>query len=136
MRSSGLVCFAVILFLGCGCARFHQSRCGTAESENGSSSSPRTLMAWSGAGKEPKAEDSDANSGADSEKSEEKPIESDRPDFTEASSTVGKGRIQLEAGYTYIRDRPGSVTTHSHSYPEALLRIGALAEWLEFRLGQ
>lgn len=66
----------------------------------------------------------------------EEPLASDRPDFTEASSTVGKGRVQLEAGYTFARDRAGGVTTTSHSYPEALLRIGMIADWFEFRVGQ
>ncbi|MBX9623595.1 MAG: transporter [Gemmataceae bacterium] len=61
---------------------------------------------------------------------------SDRPDFTEASSTVGKGRVQLEAGYTFATDRSGGVTTTSHSYPEALLRVGLFADWFEFRIGQ
>ncbi len=66
----------------------------------------------------------------------EEPLASDRPDFTEASSTVGKGRIQLESGYTYTRDSSAGVTTTGHSYPEALLRVGMLADWFEFRLGQ
>lgn len=70
------------------------------------------------------------------EPDEPKPIETDRPDFTEASSTVGRGRIQLEAGYTFIRDRSDGTTTKSHSYPEALLRIGMFADWFELRLGQ
>lgn len=65
-----------------------------------------------------------------------KPLESDRPDFTEASSTVGRGRIQLEGGYTYFRDRAEGNTKHSHSYPEMLLRIGLFADWFEFRVGQ
>lgn len=60
----------------------------------------------------------------------------DRPDFTEASSTVGKGRIQLESGYTFVRDRTGGATTIGHSYPETLLRVGMFADWLEFRVGQ
>lgn len=63
-------------------------------------------------------------------------LTSDRPDFTEASSTVGLGRVQLEAGYTYSRDRANGVTRQAHSYPEALLRIGLFAEWFELRLGQ
>lgn len=68
-------------------------------------------------------------------------LQSDRPDFTEASSTVGRGRIQLETGYTYFRDRSDSglghrVTNHTHSFPEALLRIGLFADWFELRLGQ
>jgi hypothetical protein len=63
-------------------------------------------------------------------------IVTDRPDFTEASSTVGKGRIQLEAGYTYIRDRGVAGDFDGHSMPEALLRIGMFADWFELRLGQ
>lgn len=64
------------------------------------------------------------------------PIVTDRPDFTEASSTVGQGRVQLEAGYTYFRDRTGGATRVTQSYPEALLRIGMFADWFELRLGQ
>jgi len=67
---------------------------------------------------------------------EPKPLESYRPDFTEASSTVGRGRIQLEGGYTYFRDRAEGNTKHSHSYPEMLLRIGLFADWFELRVGQ
>src|SRR5687768_10953213 len=32
------------------------------------------------------------------------PLVTDRPDFTEASSTVGLGVMQLESGYTYVYD--------------------------------
>jgi hypothetical protein len=65
---------------------------------------------------------------------EEEPLETDRPDFTEASSTVGRGRVQLEMGYTYIHDREGTQSVTSHSFPETLLRVGVLAEWLELRV--
>ena len=64
------------------------------------------------------------------------PIVTDRPDFTEASSTVGKGRVQLETGYTYVRDRSDGVLRAAHSYPEALLRVGLFADWFEVRVGQ
>lgn len=64
----------------------------------------------------------------------DEPLVSDRPDFTEASTTVGRGVVQLEAGYTYTQDEAGGVTNGSHSFPEALWRIGVLAEWLEFRI--
>jgi hypothetical protein len=67
---------------------------------------------------------------------EEEPLASDRPDFVEASSNVGRGRVQLEAGYTFIHDRSGGVTTRTHSYPEILLRIGMFADWFELRIGQ
>jgi hypothetical protein len=64
------------------------------------------------------------------------PLQSDRPDFTEASTTVGRGVVQLEAGYTYFFDESGGATSVAHSFPEALLRIGMFAEWFELRLGQ
>jgi hypothetical protein len=67
---------------------------------------------------------------------EEEPLATDRPDFVEASSNVGRGRVQLEMGYTYIHDEEGGAITRHHSYPEILLRIGLLADWLELRIGQ
>lgn len=62
------------------------------------------------------------------------PLVTDRPDFTEASVTVGYGVMQLETGYTFIYDREGNERTRAHSFPEALLRVGVLAEWLELRI--
>jgi Putative MetA-pathway of phenol degradation len=88
---------------------------------------PKTLFEWAIG---PKDEKKDGN-GAE----EVKPIETDRPDFTEASSTVGLGRVQLEAGYTYFRDRSGGTTTVTRTYPEALLRVGLFADWFEARIG-
>ncbi|HUG70137.1 MAG TPA: transporter [Pirellulaceae bacterium] len=61
------------------------------------------------------------------------PLVTDRPDFTEASSTVGRGVAQLEFGYTYTSDNSGTEQTLGHSYPETLLRYGIFANWLEFR---
>ncbi|NOX98799.1 MAG: transporter [Verrucomicrobia bacterium] len=58
------------------------------------------------------------------------PLVTDRPDFTEASVTVGKGVAQIELGYTYI-DSDGSDV---HSLGEPLLRYGILEDWLELRL--
>lgn len=69
------------------------------------------------------------------EEEEEDEIATDRPDFTESSSSVPVGWIQLETGYTYIRDREERSSLHAHSFPEALLRIG-LTDWLELRMGQ
>src|SRR6185369_6251653 len=60
-------------------------------------------------------------------------INPDRPQLPEASTTVGKGRIVLESGYTF--NDKGS-TFSSNSYPEALLRVGMFADWFEFRSGQ
>ena len=62
------------------------------------------------------------------------PLVTDRPDFTEASTTVGRGVAQFEFGYTYTYDDDGTAQTRSHSAPEVLLRLGVLAEWLELRV--
>jgi Putative MetA-pathway of phenol degradation len=62
------------------------------------------------------------------------PLVTDRPDFTEASVTVGRGVAQLEMGYTYIYDSNGGSSTRAHSYPETLLRVGMLADWFELRV--
>lgn len=52
------------------------------------------------------------------------PLVTDRPDFTEASSTVGLGVAQLEVGYTYASDDDGTTSTKSHSFPDRRLLIG------------
>lgn len=67
----------------------------------------------------------------------DEPLITDRPDFTEASVTVGMGVVQYETGYTftYNDDGDGDGVTKEHSYPEALFRVGMLAEWFELRLG-
>lgn len=62
------------------------------------------------------------------------PLSTDRPDFTESATTVGRGIRQLEMGYTYAYDDEGGVSSVGHSYPEALFRFSAFAEWLEFRV--
>jgi hypothetical protein len=61
------------------------------------------------------------------------PLVTDRPDFTEATSTVGLGVAQLEIGYTYTFDNDGALATKSPTYPETLLRYGVGADWLELR---
>jgi hypothetical protein len=63
----------------------------------------------------------------------DEPLVTDRPDFTEASSTVGQGVVQCENGYTYSFDNDGTDETISHSYPESLWRVGVFAEWFEMR---
>ena len=65
----------------------------------------------------------------------DEPLQSDRPDFTEASTTVGRGVRQLEMGYTYLRDDAAGSTTSAHSFPEFLFRVGVLTDWLELRVG-
>jgi hypothetical protein len=63
------------------------------------------------------------------------PLVTDRPDFTEASSTVGVGVAQLEFGYTFIEDDDGLTETRFHSWGEPLLRVGVWRDWLELRIG-
>jgi hypothetical protein len=63
------------------------------------------------------------------------PLVTDRPDFTEASVTVGMGVVQFEGGYTYTYDDDENGRTEEHSYPESLFRIGMFADWFELRLG-
>ncbi len=82
----------------------------------------QTLFRWNGAPP------------SDAEPKSEQPLASDRPDFTECSSTVGHGLTQIEMGYTFIHDREGNSETQSHSYPEALFRIGMFADWFEWRI--
>lgn len=62
------------------------------------------------------------------------PLVTDRPDFTEASVTVGRNVTQLEIGYTYSYDNDPTSSSRQHSYPEILLRQGIFADWFELRL--
>ena len=62
------------------------------------------------------------------------PLVTDRPDFTEASSTVGLGVAQIEFGYTYSYNSDNGTSTRSQSYGEPLLRYGLFEDWLEFRI--
>jgi hypothetical protein len=77
--------------------------------------------------------DDDKDDDDDKDKSpRDEPLESDRPDFTESTSTVGKGVIQFEGGYTYTRCPDGKPSLNDHTLPELLIRYG-LAERLEMR---
>ncbi len=71
---------------------------------------------------------------ADGGPKRDEPIVTDRPDFTEASVTVGRGVAQLETGYTYAYDSDGGTSVRSHSFGEPLLRYGVLEDWLELRV--
>jgi len=74
-------------------------------------------------------DDTQANkSGSDAER-----LDPDRPHFPEATTTVGKDRVVLESGYTFAKKDSSFL---SHSYPEALRRVGMFADWFEFRIGQ
>ena len=58
------------------------------------------------------------------------PLVTERPSFTPSLLTVGRGVAQLETGYTLTRPGDGS---RSESFPEPLLRLGVLGDWLEVR---
>ena len=64
----------------------------------------------------------------------DEPLVTDRPDFTEASVTVGRGVIQVESGYSYFFDNDGTDQTIVQTYPESLFRIGLFADWFEARV--
>ena len=57
------------------------------------------------------------------------PLVSDRPDFTESTSTVGRGDLQAEGGYTFAR----SAGERSSSAGELLVRIG-VTRFAELRI--
>lgn len=142
MRTAlSIIGFATLAALSSGCAGAPARISAT---EEPIPARPKTLLSWA-AGRETGEANEDVGRGEDdsakvdrppASSRREEPLASDRPDFTEASSTVGLRRVQLEAGYTHITDRSGGVNTSSHSYPEALLRIGMIADWFEFRVGQ
>src|SRR5215472_3560562 len=52
-------------------------------------------------------------------------LDPDRPHLPEATTTVGLGRAVLESGYTFTSK---GASFASHSMPEALLRVGVLAD--------
>ena len=63
-----------------------------------------------------------------------RPLTADRPDFTEAASTVGRGVLQIEFGYTFGADWSGGNSVQTHTLGELLLRTGVAADWLELRV--
>ena len=63
---------------------------------------------------------------------EEDRIATDRPDFVEAASVVGKGVFQIETSVAAERDRRDGVTTRTWTTP-TLLRLG-VSDTLELRL--
>ena len=55
----------------------------------------------------------------------DEPLVTDRPDFTEAGSTVGQGVAQIEFGYTYSYNNDGGEIVRSNSFGEPLLRMAS-----------
>lgn len=84
----------------------------------------KTLLAWNASQEEDEPEEDD-----------DPRLVTDRPHFSEASSLVGLGRVQLETGYTFFRDADAGTVVSTHSFPEPLLRMGVFADWFELRLG-
>lgn len=62
------------------------------------------------------------------------PLVTDRPDQTEASSTVGKGTLQIETGGLYESFEENNTKSINYTYNTTLIRYGILNN-LELRLG-
>ncbi len=58
----------------------------------------------------------------------------DRPDATEASSTVGKGILQIETGGWYESFEENNIKSENYTYNTTLVRYGIL-DHLELRMG-
>jgi len=56
-------------------------------------------------------------------------INTDRPDFTDASFSAGKGVTILESGYTYRQSRDPELLIDRRQLPETLLRVGVTDEF-------
>ena len=58
------------------------------------------------------------------------PLSTDRPNFTGSVTTLPRGRVQVEAGYTFTDDAGVNV----HTFGEVWLRVG-LADYVELLVG-
>lgn len=65
--------------------------------------------------------------------SQEEPLVTDRPDQTEASSTVFPGALQIESGATFMTSCRNGFRTESYALPNTLWRLG-LVNRFELRL--
>ncbi|WP_425395067.1 transporter [Aeoliella sp.] len=63
----------------------------------------------------------------------EERIETERHDFTQSAVTVGRGILQVEAGYSYFYHDTEEETESAHTTPELMLRWG-ITEDIEFRV--
>jgi hypothetical protein len=64
--------------------------------------------------------------------SQQGPIITDRPDQTEASSTIPAGYLQVETGMTFMQEGISSIRElHSNALPNTLFRVGV---WKYFEL--
>jgi hypothetical protein len=62
--------------------------------------------------------------GSAAEAAEEPPLVTDRPDVTESSETVARGRVQIEAGITFLNDEQDGESLGIASAPSTLIRVG------------
>ena len=60
-------------------------------------------------------------------------VETERHDFTQSTTVVGRGVTQVEFGYTFFQSSGETEVEDSHATPELLIRYG-LTEKVEFRL--
>ena len=60
-------------------------------------------------------------------------IETERHDFTQSTTVVGRGVTQVEFGYTFFQNSNEAEVEDSHATPELLIRYG-LTDRLEFRI--
>ena len=60
-------------------------------------------------------------------------IETERHDFTQSTTVVGRGVTQLEFGYSFFQNSNEAEIEDSHTTPELLIRYG-LTDRLEFRI--
>ena len=63
----------------------------------------------------------------------EERIETERHDFTQSTTTVGPGVLQVEGGYSYFYKEEHGEVENTHVFPEGLIRYG-VSDDIEFRL--
>ncbi len=63
----------------------------------------------------------------------EERIETERHDFTQSATTVGRGVSQVELGYSYFYRDEDEEIEQSHTTPEMMVRLG-LTDDIEFRV--
>ncbi|RKE98954.1 transporter [Ichthyenterobacterium magnum] len=68
------------------------------------------------------------------EQNDTEALVTDRPDATEASSTVGKGNLQIETGGLYESFEDNTIKSENYTYNTTLIRYGILDN-MELRLG-
>ncbi len=64
----------------------------------------------------------------------DKPLVTDRPDFTESTEVIPTAHTQFEIGYTFTYDREDGQRLRNHTFPEVLVRVGIASDF-ELRIG-